>query len=268
MYTIFGSTGFIGKELVTHLKKKHIKVFTPNKNQIKFNKNLGYIIYCVGSDDWLIKTQKGYFSNLGHLQKVIFNNKFKKIIFLSTTRLYINSKKQNDEESGLIINSQRANDYYNILKIASESILKNNCKNYAILRVSNVFGCNFKSPLLLPTIIRNSIKKKTTYINLSLNSSKDYIHINDLINLIFKIKKKNKYKIYNVANGQKIKLKQILNILRKLIDCKIVLKNQNKEIHEPKININRIKKEFNFKPKLSFKKSLPTLLRDFKRNLV
>ena len=52
MYTIFGSSGFIGKELASHLKKNNQKVFKPNKNQIKFNKDLGYIIYCVGSDDW------------------------------------------------------------------------------------------------------------------------------------------------------------------------------------------------------------------------
>ena len=64
MYTIFGSTGFIGKELVSHLKKKNKKVFTPNKNQIKFNKNLGYIVYCVGSDDWHIKTTKRLFFKL------------------------------------------------------------------------------------------------------------------------------------------------------------------------------------------------------------
>ena len=98
MYTIFGSTGFIGKELVSYLKKKNKKVFTPRKNQIKFNKNLGYIIYCVGSDDWKKKPKKGYFSNLGHLKKIIFNNKFKSIVFLSTTRLYINSKNNTEEE--------------------------------------------------------------------------------------------------------------------------------------------------------------------------
>ena len=93
MYTIFGSKGFIGNELVLYLKRRRKKFFLPKKNKYKFKKNLGTVIYCVGSDDWQKKVEKGFFSNLGHLQKVIFNNEFKSLIFLSTTRLYINSDK-------------------------------------------------------------------------------------------------------------------------------------------------------------------------------
>jgi nucleoside-diphosphate-sugar epimerase len=268
MYTIYGSTGFIGKEIILNLKKRKKKFFAPKRNQTKFNKNLGTIIYCVGSDDWNIKTKKGYFSNLGHLQKTIFNNSFDKIIFLSTTRLYNNSfNKKVSESSKLVIDSQNTNDYYNSLKITSESILRNVCKNYVILRVSNIYGNNFDSPLLLPTLIRNSIKKKTSFINISIKSARDYIKINDLINLIFKIEKKNKHKIYNVASGKKIQIKQIINILHKATGCKIILRNQNKLANEPKIDISRIKKEFNFKPNLELKKSLLILLENFKKKL-
>ena len=69
MYTIFGSTGFIGKELSYYLKKKGKEVFLPNKKKIKFKRNLGNVIYCVGSDDWQKKTIKGFFSNFGHCNK-------------------------------------------------------------------------------------------------------------------------------------------------------------------------------------------------------
>jgi len=266
MYTIFGSTGFIGKELSSYLKKKGKKVFLPNKKKIKFKGNLGNIIYCVGSDDWQKKTIKGFFSNFGHLQQIVFNNSFKSIIFLSTTRVYLNSS-HTFEEKNLSINSLKFNDYYNILKLASESLLLRLNKKVKIIRLSNVFGYNYKSPLLLPTLIRDAIKKKKIQIIISQNSTKDYIHIDDVIRIIFRILRSGKNDIYNVASGNNITIKNIVQILKEKINCKVLLKNQNKKILEPKININKIRKEFKFKSKLNIKKDLPVLIEKFNKKI-
>ena len=263
MYTIFGSTGFIGKELVSYLRKKNKKIFIPSKKQTKFNKSLGYIVYCVGSDDWKKKPKKGYFSNFGHLKKIIFNNKFKSIVFLSTTRLYINSN-NTEESSNLSVNSEKENDYYNILKIASEALLLKLNKKVKIVRLSNVFGFNYKSPLLLPTLIKSSLSKSKIDITVSLNSTKDYVLIDDAIILILKILKNGKQNIYNVASGKNVKIKDIAKIIQNETGCKMVLKNQNTIISEPIINIRRIQKEFNFKNNFKLKKSLPELIKKYK----
>ena len=262
MYTIFGSTGFIGNEICNYLKKMRQKVFLPNKKKIKFKKNLGHIIYCVGSDDWQKKTKKGFYSNFGHLKEIVFNNNFKSIIFLSTTRVYINSN-HTFEENNLLVNSEKTNDYYNILKLASESLLLRLNKKVKIIRLSNVFGLNYKSPLLLPTIIRDGINKKKIQIMINQNSTKDYVHIDDVIKMVFKILKYGKENIYNVASGNNITIKSIVKILKEKIRCKVILKNQNKKIFEPKINIKKISKEFKFKSKLNIKKDLPVLIKEF-----
>ena len=266
MYTIFGSTGFIGNEIYNFLKKRKKKVFLPNKKKTKFKKNLGHIIYCVGSDDWQKKPRKGFYSNLGHLTEIAFNNHFKSIIFLSTTRVYINSK-HTYEGKNLLVNSEKANDYYNILKLVSESLLIRLNKNVKIIRLSNVFGLNYKSPLLLPTLIRDGITKKKIKIFINQNSTKDYIHIDDVIKMIFKILRYGKGHIYNVASGNNITIKSIVQILEKETNCEVVLKNQNKKIFEPKININQIRKEFEFKSKLNIKKDLPILIKKFNTKL-
>ena len=264
MYTIFGSTGFIGDSISNYLKTKKKKIFLPDKKKIKFKKNLGHIIYCVGSDDWQKKPIKGFYSNFGHLKEVIFNNNFKSIIFLSTTRIYLNSN-HTFEEKNLSVNSQKANDYYNILKLASESLLLKLNKKVKIIRLSNVFGFNYKSPLLLPTLIRDGITKKKIQIIISQDSTKDYIHINDVIKIIFKILKHGKSDIYNVASGNNISIKKIVQILKKKLNCKVILKNQNKKVFEPKINVSRIREEFKFRSKLNIKKDLPVLIKKFNK---
>ena len=118
------------------------------------------------------------------MQEIIFNNKYKSFIFLSTTRLYINSNKNTEEKSDLFVNTKRTNDYYNILKIASESLLLKLDRKIKVVRLSNVFGFNYNSPLILPSLIRDSIKKSKIKISISLNSSKDYISIQDAMELI------------------------------------------------------------------------------------
>ena len=267
MYTIFGSTGFIGSEIIKRLKQKKIKIYKPKKNIVKFSKNLGHVIYCIGSDDWKDKPKKGYFSNLGHLQQIVHNNSFKSFIFLSTTRLYLNSSKTVTEKNNILVKPDNINYYYNILKAASESLLLSLNKNIIILRLSNVFGNNFNSPLLLPTLIRNAIQKSKINISINVNSKKDYISINDVIDIIFKIQKKNKFRIYNIASGKNIALKKIIQIIRNKTNCRVFTKNQNIKIKEPIISINRIKNEYNFKPSLDIEKDLPSLITNFRKKL-
>ena len=108
---------------------------------------------------------------------------------------------------------------------------------------SNLFGSNFTNQIyLLPNLIRNSITKKQIDISVNKKSSKDFLHVNEAIELILKIIKKGKHRLCNVASGKNIKLSTISEKIKKITDCKINYKNQNKLVNEPKININRIKR--------------------------
>lgn len=48
-FTILGSSGFIGSELINLLKKNSIEFITPSRDYV-FSKdiNLGHAIYCIG----------------------------------------------------------------------------------------------------------------------------------------------------------------------------------------------------------------------------
>lgn len=270
MYTIFGLNGFIGSEIINHLKKKKIKVNHIKRDQTYFKKNLGHVIYCVGSDNWKKLPKEGFESNLGHLKEILFNSKFKSFLFLSSTRVYVNnSNKKTNENSDIIVNSQVLNDYYNLLKLTSESICLNlKKKNIKIIRLSNVLGNNFNSPLVFPSLIRDAIKKNEITLLINKNSTKDYIHIDDVINLIFKIIKVGKKKVYNLASGKNITLLKIAKLIQNETKCKLKFKNQFTLITEPKININRIKKEFKFKPKKNIDLQIKNIIKDFKKDLI
>jgi nucleoside-diphosphate-sugar epimerase len=95
-------------------------------------------------------------------------------------------------------------------------------------------------------------------------SSKDFLYVNEALDILIKIIKKGKSRLYNVASGKNIELYKIAQKIKKITNCKIIYKNQNKLVSEPKIDISRIKKEFNFKPKKNLIKSLTEIINNYK----
>ena len=70
--------------------------------------------------------------------------------------------------------------------------------------------------------------------------------------------------MYNIASGKNIELSRILQKIKKITNCKINFKNQKKLIKEPIIDISRIRKEFNFKPKKDLIVSLSEIIINYK----
>jgi len=268
-YTIFGQ-GFIGKNIVKFLKKKNCKVFVPKKGKYSFTKNLHNIINCIGSDNW--KDPKAlYEGNLGIVENIIFNNKFSSFTFISSTRVYLgHGKKKTDEKSLVRINPNIRNFYFNSLKLAAESLcLSMPNKSIKVVRISNLFGDNFTNQIyLLPTLIRNSIKYKKVDIYISKNSTKDFIYVNEAFNVLLKIIKRGKYRLYNVASGKNIKLSKILQKIKKITNCKISYTNRSNVVREPKINVKRIMNEFNFIAKSNLINHINHLIVNYKNNLL
>ena len=133
--------------------------------------------------------------------------------------------------------------------------------------MSNLFGDNFtKQIYLLPSLIRNSINEKKITIFINKKSSKDFLYVNEAIEVMLKIIKRGKNRLYNVASGNNITLSKISLKIKEITGCKINYKNQKKLVKEPIININRIKNEFNFKPKKDLIKSLNQLISNYKNH--
>ena len=263
MFTIFGHSGFLGSNLVKFLKKN--KVFLPPKKKFIFKKNLGNIIYCIGSDDWKKDTYNSFYANLGYIPLILNNNKFKSFTFISSCRIYNNSI-NTEENSPFKFNPTNSSEYYNLKKILAENYLFASNKKIKIIRISNIFGFSPKSPLVFPMFIKNALKKKKIIISINKNSSKDFIHIDDVTKMIVNITIKGKNKIYNLASGKNIKLITLADHIKKIIKCNIILTNQKTKITEPKININKIIKEFNFKPKKLFY-DLENIIEKYKNNI-
>ena len=265
-YTIFGSSGFFGTNLYKVLKERKKKIFIPKKNKYLFNKNLGNIIYCIGTSESIKNPKNALIANLEILSKILTNNKFQTFTYLSSIRVYSKSSKTKETDK-ITFNHNEKGVYFKSLKLAAESLcLQMNNPKIKIIRLTNVFGHYFSNQIyLLPTLLRQSITKRKISIIINKNSKKNYLNVNDAINVILKIINKSKHQIYNVASDKQISIGQISEKIKKFTNCKVLYKNSNIIFNEPKINIQRIKKEFNFKPEIKFDKEIQKIIRNYKK---
>lgn len=248
-FTIFGHKGFLGKNIVHHLKRKKINFYLPPKNRYIFKKNLGNIIFCIGIDDIFKDPLKSLDANLKILCEILEKNNFKSFLFVSSTRVYYGNK-DTREITNINVNSNNPTYLFNILKLASESLcLSKKNQKIKVVRLSNLYGNHFKNQIyLLPTLLRDSKKNKKIEIRINKNSKKNYLDVNDAIPLMLKIINKSKFRIYNIASNKRYSIKFILDNLKKNSKSRIIYENQKFRFDEPKINIERVKNEFGFKP--------------------
>ncbi|MCH9625259.1 MAG: hypothetical protein S4CHLAM123_04290 [Chlamydiales bacterium] len=250
MFTVIGSTGYVGKHLVKYLHDQGVHCFTPSRNDPSlFSRKLGHVIYCAGyTADFRSKMLETVEAHVCHLRQIIACAKFDSLLYLSSTRVYQRATCTN-EDAFLSVNPQDPGDIYNLSKLMGESLcLSIPRPNMRIVRLSNVYGPEMGPENFLGSLIYDAIEKKEILLKTSLASSKDYISIQDIPPMLVAIAKSGKEKIYNLASGHNTSNKQIVNVLNDMTGCKLTLDSTPKEWHFPRIQIERIEREFDFKP--------------------
>ena len=265
-FTILGSKGFIGMNILKSLKKKDIECYCPDlrKDDIS-GKSLGNVIFAIGVTDFLVKPFDAVDAHVCYLKKIITETHFDSLLYCSGTRVYLNSIKT-DEKTSLLVNPANLEHLYNISKIMGESLCfatKN--PKIKIARLSNVTGNNFNSNLFLPSIIRDAVKIKKIILKSTLNSNKDYIHIDDVVNILPRICMDGQNQIYNVASGQNTSYKEIIEKIIQVEPADIEILPNSIENSFPLIDIKLLKNEFNFKP-MNILDSIPNMVKEFKNH--
>lgn len=181
--------------------------------------------------------------------RALNNNKKTLVYYISSTLVYGHSPVPLDEKS-----KTKAISYYSKIKLKGEKIFESSHINYKILRLSNVYSSEKKS--FLNNLIY-SLKYPKKLIVQNINSYRNYIHIDDVVEIIKKIiDKKLKYKIYNIGH-ENLKLKTIINTIEKKFKKKIDYIDKRKTLKFDSSQIikkGRILNEINFYPKIKFKK--------------
>lgn len=251
---IIGGSGFLGLNLIEKFLEKEylIIVYDINEPRIK-DKNIIYIKGDLNSlEEKLEEIKKLEIEQAVYLvnnipvnnesenfEKLIEENKraiyllykiVNRVVFFSSGgRVYKNSLHPHREEEKLSPTCQ-----YGKGKVLIENYLKElhfrNNKEYLIIRPSNPYGKyqNINGDQgLIAVLIGKIIKGQTIEIWGTGSEVRDYIYIEDFVEMFYKIfeKKKTNEKIYNLGTGRGEEISEIIEIIKKKLNINNIEKN-------------------------------------------
>tara|TARA_B110000305_G_scaffold219363_1_gene260264 strand:+ start:74 stop:1054 length:981 start_codon:yes stop_codon:yes gene_type:complete len=211
-------------------------------------------------------------SNIVGFQNIIdLSVKYKvlQLIYASSSSVYGGLKNKKLKES---LNINDPIQLYAATKISNEMIANAYFKLYNIsivgLRFFTVYG-PWGRPDMAPMIFTKSIlKKKRIEIFNNGKNYRDFTYIDDIIDGVIKIFKNSENKIfdnkiYNIGNGKSINVLAFIKELEKKLKTKTT-KNfvpaQPGDMVKTEADISKLKKEFNYKPKINFKNGINKFL--------
>ncbi len=252
-FTVFGASGFIGSHLVCHLVGRGHEVQTPSRQMENLNgKQLGHVIYAIGlTGDFRTRPHDTVDAHVCLLSRVLQNCQFTSFLYLSTTRIYANASVDFPiHEESLISLKPAADSIYDLSKLLGESLcLGFPSERVRVARLANVFGTGMNRTTFLGSIIEEIKKGSCLTINESPASGKDYVSIDDVVQLIETIAVEGRSRLYNVASGSVTTHENLLNKIIELAGVKVRYSAQSPTRRFPLIDISRCQAEFQFRPK-------------------
>lgn len=233
-YTVLGSSGFVGSEVVSKLKSQDHEVFTPKRDDPDiFEKDLGTVIYCSGNGDCKNSPFDVFYANSEFLSKVLTTAYFDRLVYISSTRVYMNNASSLESADVNVVTRDNRR-LFNLTKLLSEELCLNSGRNVIIVRPSNIYGLALQSPLFLPSITRNAINNGVIDMYIDKSYAKDYVLVSDVANTCITLSNKDDAngQIYNIASGVNVTAEDIAAILTSKTGCKVNWHSlpENKEI--------------------------------------
>ncbi|MFA5232532.1 MAG: NAD-dependent epimerase/dehydratase family protein [Candidatus Paceibacterota bacterium] len=222
-----------------------------------------FIPYCINHPQKTIETNVFGTQNV---LKISENLRIKKFIFSSSAAIYKPNDiahKESDPLSPI--------DTYGKSKLKAEELIKDFCNKkrieYYILRLFNVYGKNNLTSHFIPSVTERFKKSDRIKVG-NIETVRDYIYVEDVVNVILKIIKKNSLNInhvYNIGTGKGHSGKEILSLLEKIFKTKVKITKDKKLARKADrkfllANMDKICKSYKWQPNISLEEGLKKII--------
>ena len=261
------------KKNLSHIKKQDVKIIkidiSKSKNLDKYFKGAHYVFHLAALAQIIpsIKNPKKYFKNnvIGTLRVVeaAKRAKIKKFVYAASSSCYGTPKKLPTSEKDKI----DLKNPYAATKFIGEEIVMRYASMFKMpnisLRFFNVYGPRLNISGQYSAVIGNFFSQKKNNKALTIvgdgTQTRDFIHVDDLINACVKVIKSKKInKIYNLGSGKKTSINTIAKIFS---GKKKIIANRPGEAKNSLADISKIKKDTKWKPAISVEEGIKRLLK-------
>ena len=297
---IVGGTGFLGYHLakkclfkgwivhsistskpkkIRFLKKVKYKILDITNKKLfkkKLNFNYDYVVNLGGyvNHSEKKKTYKSHYIGCKNLVDFYLKKKIKSFIQIGSCVEYGSITSPQKEASNININEIKST--YGRAKLLSTKYLLNKFNKYrfpcTILRLYLVFGPRQDFNRFIPIIAKGCIEN-SKFATSDGSQLRSFLYVDDFSNAVFKCIKNKKAngQVFNISSDKSIKLKKVITLIKRLVKGgrpnwgKIKLRKD--ELLNLYPNIQKVKKELNWKPKVNFEKGLKKTINYYKKTL-
>lgn len=176
------------------------------------------------------------------LKKVKTNGTF---IFLSSSELYSESDRQyNLESDKIIIDPNNKRNCYIIGKLFGEQIneiyAKQHAVNYKNIRIAATYGPGFKlnDNKVINELIIKSLTTKSVKLLDDGSAVRNFLYVDDCINMIWNIITKGKHHTYNLTGNEIVTIKELAQKICKKTNSKLIVGEKDKSITSSPKSVN------------------------------
>lgn len=265
-FTIIGSKGLVGKQVVKFLKEQNVD-FTEvlrEDSEMMLAKNHNRVIYCAGENRCDLENLENLIeSNTKFLSDIISAQNFEHLTYFSSTRLYLLSD-NTGPDLPITISISDPRFAFNSSKLLGEASCLLSKKPVCIVRPSNIYGMSTTSNLFLPSITRDAVSNGVVNMYVDKSYSKDYVSVVDVAKTVINLANNAKEGIFNIASGINTKAEDIAKVLIDNTSCNVIWHKNTNNDKFLTIDISKTAEAVpDFKPR-SLLKDLEELINEFK----
>jgi len=269
---VIGANSFLGKELCQQLIEKNqnvIGVYHKNKSnlldhisnitidnmfELSMQVDVVYIVsaYIPSKGDLNVESRLKNV-NIELVKQICNKFKTSKIVYCSTVSVYKESNQVITEKSELLPSS-----LYGESKLQGEQIVSSQ-NNYAIVRISSMFGIGMKETTFLPAIIKHALQNKR--INLLGDGSRmqNYVSVKNVANYLISSSLKSN-NIYLATDTKSYSNKDIVSLIQEIVQDVDLTFSGNDESKSFQYDNSFTRNELKIKDIVNFTESLKELI--------
>jgi nucleoside-diphosphate-sugar epimerase len=265
-FTVLGGSGYVGSHLVPALTARGAEVRALGRKDDIPQDDLGHVVYAIAvTNDARDRPDEAIRANAFFVHEVLRRARFDSFLYLSSAQVYFGAERSIEDAPVRIAPQDRA-DLYRASKVMGEMIcLASERADVRVARLSAVYGESLSPRSFLAGVVRDAVEKGAVELLTTLDSERDFVHVDDVARILPEIALRGRSRVYNVASGRNTSNAAIAEALRSETGCVTRVAPGAVRSFYPTVDISRVREELGFVPATDVISRMPAIVRAYRQ---